>query len=311
MQSNNKTQLPLILKSPIAVVCHDAGAANLIYAWLNYWMELGLLEKIKLRFLINGPSENEWKKKSLKINDAIFYSESEYESFLIGVNSIITGTGWASSLEHTARKKARLLKIPCVAVLDHWVNYKERFERNDEIVLPDEIWVSDQYANEIAKLQFPGIPIISLPNVYLSNLAQIIRPIPEKCQTLLYVTEPLRTNWGRKYEAEFQALDYFVQNKKIIIGNEPMDFVMRLHPSEKKEKYTQWMRENSDINPKIDENNDLKDSISNARWVVGAETFALVVALAAKRNVWSSLPPWGNQCRLPHSSLKKIKDFVK
>jgi hypothetical protein len=310
MQNYNKVQIPSILKSPIAVVCHDAGAANLICAWINHWNKLGLLENKHIRFLIKGPFENEWK-KSFKFQGAAFYSDSDYNSLFIGVNSVLTGTGWSSSLEHDVRKYAKLFKIPCIAVIDHWVNYKERFERNSEIVLPDEIWVSDQYANEIANYQFPGIPIISLPNIYLSELIQNIQSIPEKCQTLLYLTEPLRTNWGRRTEGEFQALDYFVENKKIIIGNEPMDFVMRLHPSENIDKYSQWMKENSDINPKIDVHEDLKNSISNAKWVVGAETFALVVALAAKRSVWSSLPPWGNHCRLPQTSIKKIKDFVK
>ena len=68
---------------------------------------------------------------------------------------VITGTGWSSDLEHQARKLAFSRNIPSVAVLDHWVNYRERFKRNGTSQLPGELWVSDA---EAATFGFPNVP---------------------------------------------------------------------------------------------------------------------------------------------------------
>ena len=46
--------------------------------------------------------------------------------------------------------------------------------------------------------------------------------------------------------------------------------------------------------------------MNGARWVVGCESQALVVALAAGRQVWSSLPPWAPPCRLPQAGVQRL-----
>ena len=42
-------------------------------------------------------------------------------------------------------------KIPTFCFLDHWNNYKERFILKGKLFLPDVIYVSDNYALNIAK----------------------------------------------------------------------------------------------------------------------------------------------------------------
>jgi len=42
--------------------------------------------------------------------------------------------------------------------------------------------------------------------------------------------------------------------------------------------------------------------------VVGCESFALVVALAAGRRVCSTLPPWAPPCRLPQPGIVRLAD---
>jgi flagellin len=49
-------------------------------------------------------------------------------------------------------------------------------------------------------------------------------------------------------------------------------------------------------------------AIANAKWVVGAETFAMVVADAAGRSTYSSLPPWAHRCSLPQTAIKHLRD---
>ena len=74
--------------------------------------------------------------------------------------SLLTGAGWASNLEHDARRLASVARIPSIAVIDHWVNYTQRVEREGVVILPEEIWVSDPYAAEIAKELFKGIAVV-------------------------------------------------------------------------------------------------------------------------------------------------------
>ena len=86
------------------------------------------------------------------------------------------------------------------------------------------------------------------------------------------------------------------------------NLILRPHPSENNSKYHEWLIRNSKFNPIFDSSKNLFESINNARWVVGVETYALIVALSANRFTWSSLPPWANRCNLPHKSIKFLRD---
>ena len=58
-----------------------------------------------------------------------------------------------------------------------------------------------------------------------------------------------------------------------------------------------------------EENLSLQESISKSSFVVGCESFALVIALLAGKEVYCSLPPWAPNCRLPHDGLVHLKNF--
>ncbi len=296
------------LHSPVAIVCHDAGAANLLIAWLRDWKKLGLLNEIKIQLYLKGPALISWNFEGLRLPHMEIYLD--LNSAILGAKTVLSGTGWASDLEHQARKIARNLNITSVAVIDHWVNYQERFERYDEIILPDAILVSDQYAVEIARSIFKNIPIYKLPNIYLKDIVKLIPERKNNCLTLLYVLEPLRMDWGRGVSGEFQALDYFIENIRVIIGDKLIKLILRPHPSDPPDKYLEWIIRNKKFSPCLDNSQNLSDSISNANWVVGAETFAMVIAVASKRLTWSSLPPWSHRCRLPQKEIRHIRDEI-
>jgi hypothetical protein len=48
-------------------------------------------------------------------------------------------------------------------------------------------------------------------------------------------------------------------------------------------------------------------AISQADIVAGVESFALTLALAAGRTVYSSLPPWAPALRLPQEGIRQIR----
>ena len=93
---------------------------------------------------------------------------------LLGLNKaveqsdwLLCGTSWASGLERNAIKMARLVGKKTVAFLDHWVNYHERFQVDGVCCYPDEIWVGDQYAYDLAEKIFSDVPILLRTNPYV------------------------------------------------------------------------------------------------------------------------------------------------
>jgi len=290
------------LNPPVAVVCHDAGAANLIIGWLKK------LPEIEIRAHIEGPA--------LAIWQAAFPNLHLYplDEALDGSLQLISGTGWASVLEHEARAKARELGIPVVAVIDHWVNYRERFVRNGREILPDEIWISDEEARLEANRCFPNIRVREFGNEYLLDQVGEIRALDEqRCastvENVLYALEPIRQEWaaGDMRPGEFQALDYFLSRMSVLGLSSTAHIRLRPHPSDAPGKYQEWIadkRKKFSIELAPDE--PLAAAVSWADTVVGCESFVLIVALAAGKKTVCTLPPWGHACRLPHAKIMHL-----
>ena len=281
------------IQAPFAAVCHDAGAANHVIAWIR---SAGAIDAV--RPVMRGPAERLWR-TAFPDRALVGDLESAFE----GVHLLVSGTGWASELEHEARVMARARGVRSIAVLDHWVNYRQRFERGGTQVLPDEFWVFDDDAYRLAQETFPGSVIRRQPNRYLEEQLREVGPVPTQGAECLYLLEPMRTDWGRGVPGEFQALDYFVE--KLPLLNLPPDTVIRLrpHPSESASKYADWIRRHPGLRLAVDEGDSLSAALSRSAWVVGCESFGLVVALASNRRVQCALPPWAPPCRLPHEGL--------
>ena len=284
----------------IAVVCHDAGGANLILALINTLH----FDKHEIRPLMAGPAAALWKRR---YPDLPTYSQ--LEQAIDGAELVLTGTGWASDLEHNARQMASSRGIYSIAMLDHWVNYKDRFVRAETIVLPDEIWVSDIEAKEIVHTIFDDLNIEQIPNFYMQEQLALLSVNTNVKPEVLYVLEPARNNWGRDLPGEFQALDYFIDNlEKLKL---PKETVIRIrpHPSDPSDKYLEWISAHASMHVVADDSLDMSSALSRSNWVVGCETYALVLALAANRQAYCSLPPWAPSCRLPHKGLIHLKDL--
>lgn len=236
---------------------------------------------------------------------------SDVEQTVRGAALLISGTGWASSLEHMARKLARPAGVRSVAVIDHWANYEARFVRDGEQVWPDLFCVTDYYALAEACRVFPQDRVLLVPNHYLTGqLAEIERvPVPAVPE-LLYLLEPARSEWGRDCAGEFQGLDYFMQHYSRLGIPDDTPIRLRPHPSDPEGKYAEWLRSCRRSNMSVDATTPLAHAIGRASWVAGCESFALVLALMAGRKVFCTLPPWAPPCRLPHEGLIHVAELA-
>lgn len=248
-----------------------------------------------------GPAATSW--QPLPLAMPIF---TDLASALKGADVLLSGTGWATDLEHQARKLARSKGIRNVAVLDHWVNYAERFVREGEQVLPDEIFVTDEYARCEAERCFPAVPVSVHDNLYLQAQLSELAGLEHEAREVLYLLEPIRADWPRNMPGEFEALDYFVSRWGSLGIPASTSLRLRPHPSDPAGKYAEWMAKHKDLSIFLDDSRGFAQALVRARWVAGCETNAMTIALAAGRTVISSLPPWAPPCRLPHEGIIRL-----
>lgn len=280
------------LPHPLALALHDAGAANMIIAWV------AAAARSPERVWAQGPARALW--------EARFGSNALVDgpqALLEGTQSLLSGTGWASDLEHRARTEAARSGLRSVAVIDHWVNYAMRFERAGERQLPDSIWVGDDYALRIACETFPDTPIERHPNLYLVKQAAGAGPVPADGD-ILFVAEPARSDWGAGRPGEFQALDHFATHREHVDIPEGTPLRLRPHPSDAPGKYDAWLADHPGAI--LDTSPNMATALRPARWIVGLNSVALVVGLEAGREAFSALPPNAPRCSLPHDGIRRL-----
>ena len=288
-------------KDTIGIISNDAGSANLIKAWISN-------NKIfKYFYCLSGPALKIFNEKD------ILDSLIDLDKLIEICNVVITGTSYSNNLEHIARLKSKKNKIKSIAVIDHWVNYERRFIRNDQKILPDIIWVFDTFAEKKAKDLFKKVEIQKQRNYYINDLVKKIIKLEKNSENyssnILYVLEPIRKNKINGVIYEFLVLDFFMKNIDKLNLDKEVLIRLRLHPSENKNKYDDWIKKQNNNNINISINNDLCEDISWSNIVVGYESYALVIASAASKKCFSSKLPDEENCRLMIKDLEYIRDL--
>lgn len=301
--------------SKIGIVSHDAGGAEVLSNWVK-----NQLENHKFNFYLEGPAKKIFRKNlnSYYLNN----NKISIQEFINISDYIICSTSWASEIEKKFVKETKLMKKKVISVLDHWSNYRERFiYKNDQIILPDEIWVCDDYAHNIVKEIFNNIKIIKIKNPYFSKIKKQLDNFSkianiETKKYLLYVCEPLREHALIQHNdenyfgyTEETALNYFLEHVKLL--DLKYDYILiRPHPSENSKKYDWVIHKFRDINIKINNKRDLLEQIYYSQAIIGCESMALIVGDLAKKKIISSIPPGGRECVLPHRKIEKLKNII-
>ena len=291
----------------VAIVCHDAGGAEILSSWLNH-------AHCPASVAVAGPAQSIFRRKCPR---------AEYLSLdeaLAKSSWLLCGTGWQSNFERHAIARGRALGKKTVAFLDHWVNYRERFDEGGRSVMPDEIWVGDIDAECIARALFDQTPVLIQPNPYVEDMLAEIAAIQTNkpdavASRILYVCEPVadhalaqygnERHWGY---TEHDALRFFLTNVAAL--GQPVEVItIRPHPSEQAEKY-HWAH---GLIPPLVEfggKKTLLEEILAADIVVGCESMAMVIGLLAGKWVISTIPPGGRPCQLPHLDIEHMQQLV-
>lgn len=291
----------------ITIVSHDAGGAEILS---NYVLQ----NKTNYQFVLGGPAISIFKKL---LGDIPLTS---LEESLNQTDTYITGTSWQSDLEKNAISFAKEKNIRVVSFLDHWVNYKERFLYNGNLILPDEIWVGDNNALSIAKAVFPAEMVHLKENAYFTSVkkyfgtqatTRIINSVPN----ILFLCENISDHAKKAYNderywgyTEEDAIRYFFNNlEKLDIRS--AQFLFRPHPSDKEGKYQWILNLYRDFPISISNKDSLFEQIALADLVVGCESMALIIALLAGKKVVSCIPPGGKKLELPQAEILELRSL--
>ena len=276
----------------IGIVCNDAGAANIIIYWIK---------KYKYNYLIKatGPA----KKIFLEIIPKLKF-EKKLSTVIKKSDLVVSGTSAKSNIDHKARYLSKENKKKVIGLLDHWTLYKEGFTYKNKVLLPDEIWVTNKKAFNIAKKQFK-IKIVIKKNLIEYYASKLNRKT--KCRNFLYILEPLNN------KIEFKILKKFLSFIKKNNLHKKINLKFKIHPSENIGKYKNFIKKNYNSNFSIFSNYNIIKIINWSDHVFGLRSYALVLALNAHRKVFTLLPFNDYKFTLPYkkiSSLNRLKEII-
>lgn len=294
----------------ILVVSHDAGGAEIVSAWVKNHQEYAYT------YVLEGPATGIFMRKipglDLAPRETVLNSTP-------AVDLVLTGTGWGSNLEKELIAWGKGRGIRTASYLDHWVNYRERFVLEEALVLPDEIWVGDMYAYDLARTTFPDSQVRLEPNLYFQEIQEQLRrvsaaPAPDRRKVrILYVCEPTSVMAEKKYGnprrlgyTEFEALEgylRYLQEKETSIDR----IRLRLHPAEVPGKYRKILEPfRAAYDLEESQGRPLVEDCAWADWIVGCQSMALVIGVLAGKQVYSCIPPGGLPLTLPFPEIVSL-----
>ncbi|WP_320667185.1 hypothetical protein [Prochlorococcus sp. MIT 1307] len=290
----------------IGVVCHDAGGSELLSHWIKH-------EELKVSCFLKGPAIEIFKRVLGQ------KSEASLNDLFKKCKTLIVGTSWQSSLEKEAIVQAKVQNIKTIVMLDHWIDYKSRLIYKGSLLKPDEIWVTDNHAKELASLVFNFKTIKLKQNYYIQSMVDKVSAIDYESDvknTILFIGENTSEFLKETYSDEslwryneLTSLELLLENIDSLCLTSP-NIIIRPHPSEKHYKYLPTIDKFNDLNIKISIEKNLYNDISKSSIVVGAESMALVVALHAGRRVISSIPENCKEISLPYKQIENILDII-
>ena len=286
----------------ITICSHDAGGAEILSSYVRR-------NHLDCFYCISGPAKNIFKQKISDIQT------SDLDQSINSSKIFIGSLGW-SQYEWDGLLKANQNQLKSIIFLDHWTKYAERFSRNGTTVLPDEIWVGDEYAYNLAVKLFPNIQCKLMPNPYWLDIEDQLtnkqdKPIDLNALKILYIMEPTdRKELQGKYEkySSGDALQYFLERMCKIKKNINL-ITVRPHPSQNISDYLNQLN-SIDLPIQVGGTDNLISEICNADWVVGQQSMALIIALKCRKKVFRSVPPVEYVTFGPFSKITSIEDEI-
>lgn len=300
-------------KRQVLVVCHDAGAGQVISSYVRKHVA-----RHRFYCLVLGPAQKIFSSKGLS---RLAVSRAQGNKILDKgrIDMVLCGTSWVSSIGREFLKKAKSKSVKSVVYLDHWTNYRERFgypRKNWQKNLPDELWVGDRHAEKLAKQCFKNRTVRLVPNGHFQEVKAAYQRIRASGRTkgndVLFISEPTMLAHKTFYEAGYvfdetdvlkRVLDHL--SKKNIKDS----IVICYHPAEKKDKYGSLLARYAGTLRFRKQGSNLLEDFARAKLVIGRRSMALALAALCGRKVVSYIPDRKVAFPLPFKEIMKIRDI--
>jgi len=296
----------------VLIVSYDAGGAEIISSWVRN------NPANEYTYLLDGPAIKIFSKKVSIIKKTVI---EDLEATIQNFDIVMVGTSQSNSLEKIAITKSIKNSVKCIAYLDYWHGFKERFMINDHLVIPDEVWTADKYAFEIARRELPEANVILKNNPYINDILEEKNRILSskdkigrtKTFNILYLCQPynqwyIDDSGEQKKLTDIKGIEYFLN---ILSDCELKDVEVKLrpHPLDDVNKYSMIIHTYSNVmNISLSSNDKLIDDLIWANSAVGMHCQALAVAVAIGIKTYYSIPKGAQNCALPH---KEIQNFIR
>jgi len=285
----------------IAIFSHDAGSSQIL---------LSLVEKnirnanFQIFCLKNSPCYLIAQEKHLQKNICTITEEQiEHQLNLFVPNLICYGTGWINHLDWKFLEYGQKNNLKTIAFLDHYINYKERFQNR----FPDFIATHDAESYKLAlSLKLPNlVKIKNYSNaVMLEQFNSEIKDIKID-YNILYLSEPTakvaNSIYADKYYWGFTEMESFT---KILQKFSNHKILIRLHPSDDKDTY---QKIDSDVEFST---SSLLEDINRAKIIIGIDTIALRIAYLLGKKVLSYIPSNKRDFSIPLPKNNQVRDLT-
>ena len=264
---NNKLQenLNFLRKPPQLIIANDAGGSAHLASLMQAY-------KFSPPSKLTGPAIEIFKRFGVQSNKVSCLGELDSDSY------VLFGTSLFGGLESRALSEPALLKTSRIALLDHWVNFRERFHPSGKI-LPDIFLVTNQLAYLRAKEQFPDSDVREIPDFQLAYMKRSFMKRDKDARYALILLEPApQTSFSERFP-QISVNQLVTDVRGIARDRNIKRIILRPHPAHSQS----FIKELSELflpseEVKVSENFDLLDDLIKADFVVGFHTYALYLA---------------------------------
>lgn len=273
----------------VLVVAHDAGAAEVIAAYIR-------TQRSRTHFHVYaaGPAL-----KIMRREHIAYYPIADNQEDIARIISkhthvsfVLLGTGWMTHIESRALAEAKKRGLRTAVYLESWGDYRRRFgypKPSWRKSLPHELWVGDHDAMRLAQKHFPRSMLRFVKNQYLAKIVSQVKKKKVKPNRILVMSRPQK------------EMENIVSE---LVRGVSQPLWIRLHPADKPNRYQKIFKQFGSRVKKSREKDIVKD-LSSARVVVGTETVAMAISALAGIKTISILRP-GQKPLLPQKNIIRV-----
>lgn len=275
----------------IRYITSDPGGFNVIYPLIQKSIE----NKDNFKIYATGIAKLKFEQYNIDYTNCDFISNfNEYFNKEFNYGDIIVASTSATILfEKKAIEIANKKSLISYVILDQWLNYEMRFLdiTVDNIVeldkekkkgykyLPTFILTMDDISKkDLIKIGIPKNKIKVVGSIHLNNFVNnfIKLDIKNNKETILYVTEPIRTTYGDSSYFGYDEISILESILKVC--KKDYNIIIRKHPKDQ----TNYSKYNLEISDK-----DINYDLSRADIVIGMSSMFLIEALSIGKKVIS------------------------